>query len=61
METRIAFIPVSKLAGLDRSDTTAASGILTTEMRRESQSVHTLAANQNNLEKMKENVMMYYW
>ena len=60
-ETRIAFIPESRLAGLDKSDTTAASDILNEEIEQKSLSVHTLSAYQNNLEKLKENVMMYYW
>merc|ERR1711924_275020 len=60
-ETRIAFIPESRLAGLDKSDAIAASEILVAEMKRKSLSVHTMSAYQNNLEKLKENVMMYYW
>ena len=59
--TEVVFVPVSGIPAISQGEIVETQRLLQTEMKSNSSAVHTLARCNNDLVKLKEDVILFHW
>jgi hypothetical protein len=59
--TEVVFVPVSDIAAISQLEIAQTQRLLRTELKENSVAVHTLARCNNDLVKLKEDVILFHW